>query len=191
MKDGCKCNRSAKTLNQLFYEKLCAFTIDEKYIEPIKDEFLKCFNESVKEGTTTLTILKARKTETDKKLEALEERFAIGEINSELYQKFVSKYNGYRGKLELQELMFPNGIFYNREKNEYRTTEPNPVMFTIAEISRSFEGKNKGDNGFFQLLSPSVPHTIPNLNELLADTRDMARIWDLYGHLVKDRPQGL
>ncbi|HWY09918.1 MAG TPA: recombinase family protein, partial [Bacteroidia bacterium] len=40
-KKGCKCNRSAKTLNQLFYEKLCAFTIDEKYIEPIKDEFLK------------------------------------------------------------------------------------------------------------------------------------------------------
>lgn len=197
MKDGCKCNRSAKTLNQLFYEKLGKFTIDEKYIEPIKDEFLKYFNESVKESTTTLTILKARKTETEKKIEALEERFAIGEINNELFQKFVSKYkkerseiitdidrfsfgtsnlekklekyiqiltkpaqlwasNGYRGKLELQELLFPKGILYDREKNKYRTIETNPVMFTIAEISRSLGGNKKRDNGFNHQLSPSV-----------------------------------
>lgn len=62
-----------------------------------------------------------------------------------------------KGKLELQELMFPKGILFDREKNDYRTIETNPVMFTIVEISRSLEGKNKGDLELFNSKSPSVP----------------------------------
>ncbi len=30
------------------------------------------------------------------------------------------------------------------------------------------------------------PPSRPNMNELLKDTRDFARIWDLYGHLIGD-----
>ncbi|HWY13386.1 MAG TPA: hypothetical protein VN026_18810, partial [Bacteroidia bacterium] len=132
-------------------------------------------------------ILKVRKKETEKKIEALDERFAIGEIKNELYQKFIGKFkkerseinaeidglsfgnsnlenklekyiqiltkpaqlwasNSYRGKLELQELMFPKGILFDREKNDYRTIETNPVVFTIAEISRSLAEIKKPDS---------------------------------------------
>ena len=31
-----------------------------------------------------------------------------------------------------------------------------------------------------------VPPSRPNMNEILEDTRDFARIWDLNGHLIKN-----
>ena len=52
-------------------------------------------------------------------------------------------------------------------------------------------GKLERKTPEFQAFSRYVPHTIPNLNELLEDTRDLARIWDLYGHLIKETGQGL
>lgn len=39
--------------------------------------------------------------------------------------------------------------------------------------------------------SKTIHLTIPNMNELLSDTRDLARIWDLYRHLVEDRESGI
>jgi site-specific DNA recombinase len=195
---GCKCNRSAKTLNQLFIEKLRNYILLEKYIEPAKEEFIKCFHESAKESIDTLNVLKGRSKETTQRIDALEERYAIGEIDKELYLKFISKYrkekldistemdtlnfensnlekrvekycqilgnlphlwasNGYKGKLELQELMFPKGIVYDREISNYRTTEINEVAFAMTEIARDIEGNEKGDLGNFYQKSPSVP----------------------------------
>ena len=63
----------------------------------------------------------------------------------------------YKGKLELQELMFPKGIVYDREISNYRTTEINEVAFAMTEIARDIEGKDKGDSGNFYQKSPSVP----------------------------------
>jgi len=53
--------------------------------------------------------------------------------------------NGYKGKLELQELMFPKGIVYDREISNYRTTEINEVAFAMTEIARDIEGNEKRD----------------------------------------------
>lgn len=197
---GCKCNRSAKTLNDLFIEKLCEYKLIAKYIEPTKDEFIRSFNESAKESINTVEVLKGRFNETVKKIEAIEERFAVGEIDRELYLKFISKYkkekldistemdtlsfensnlekrvekycqillntpelwdcNGYKGKLELQELLFPKGIVYNRETNDYRTPEINEVAFAMAEITRGLAVKEKRDSGKFSLKSPLVAGT--------------------------------
>ena len=65
--------------------------------------------------------------------------------------------NGYKGKLELQELMFPKGIVYDREISNYRTIEINEVAFAMTEIARDIEGNEKGDLGNFYQKSPSVP----------------------------------
>ena len=89
---GCKCNRSAKTLNELFIEELRKYTLMEKYIEPVKLEFIKCFHKSAKQSINQLALLKIQLMETNKKIEAIEERFAIGELEKELYLKFLSKY---------------------------------------------------------------------------------------------------
>jgi len=36
-----------------------------------------------------------------------------------------------------------------------------------------------------------VPPSTPNINEILDDTRAYARIWDLYGHLIKESQNSL
>ena len=151
-----------------------------------------------KESINRIDVLKTHLKETVKKIEALEECYATGEIEKDLYQKFISKYikekldintelgsmtfensnlekrlekycqilrnlpllwdsNSYKGKLELQELMFPQGILFDRENTNFRTPEINEVAFTINEISKGLEEKNKGDLDNFDLKSPSVP----------------------------------
>ena len=76
------------------------------------------------------------------------------------------KSNGYKGKLELQELMFPKGILYNKEKGDFRTPEINEVAFAMAEIARGVEGKDLSSliNGF------------QSLRELMNSTRSHFRL---------------
>lgn len=150
--------------------------------------FTKKFNESAKKSITHLAILKGRLTEIANKIEAIEERYAIGELEKDLYTKFISKYrieksdvskeidsldfknsnlekrverycqilqnlpslwksSGYKGKLELQELLFPKGIMYDREKSDYRTTEINEVAFAMAQIAKGLARNEKEDSG--------------------------------------------
>lgn len=208
-KQGCKCNRSAKTLNQLFIEKLCNLTIDEKYKEPVKDLFIKYFYKESEESLSHISILKGRLTETETKIESLEERFALGEITSELFQKFIAKFrkekleitteisdlsfensnlekrvekylciltkpatlwvsNDYKGKLELQNLLFPSGLLFQRENNDYRTPETNPVIFVMSQLSTDLGGKLKGTFGLYNQKSLSVPRRRLELPHLTA-----------------------
>ena len=195
---GCKCNRSAKTLNQLFLEKLEEYVLLEKFVAPAIDEFLSYFDEREEQSSDELAILKPRHTEISQKLEKLEERFAIGEIERETFLKFKGKFqkerldiltemdilkveksnlvkkvekfcmllqnlpliwesNSYMGKVELQELLFPKGIEYDREINDYRTPEIDYVAFAISQIARDTDAKLKGDLGNYNLKSPFVP----------------------------------
>lgn len=199
-KIGCKCNKSAKTLNQLFIEKLQEYHLLKKYVEPTKDEFIKSFNENAKDRIESFTLLKGRFTETEKKIEGMEERYAIGDLEKELYVKYITKFrkekleirsemdtlsdensnlvkrvekycqilqnlpllwssNKYKGKLELQELLFPRGIAYDKETSSYRTLEINEVAFVMIDIARDIAKKDKGDFGLYNQKSPSVPGT--------------------------------
>ena len=53
--------------------------------------------------------------------------------------------SGYRAKLELQELLFPQGIIYDREKGIYRTPEINDVVFAFSQLAKGFSGNEKPD----------------------------------------------
>lgn len=197
-KTGCKCNRSAKSLNDLFLKGLFGYTFSSDLIAPVKYEFTKFFDENMKEMEKDVEILKGRLTETVKRIETLEERFAIGEIDRELYGKFNTKYrkekleiltemdkkqfknsnlekwldkycqvltnlpslwtsSSYMGKLELQELLFPKGILYDRKNNCFRTPEINSVAVLMSQIARERTENEKGDIGVFYQLSPFVP----------------------------------
>ena len=195
---GCKCNKSAKMLNELFVKELEQFSIDPKYIEPIKDEFIKYFNKANEETKENVELLKSRLIEVTTKIDTIEERFAIGEIDKELYTKFIGNYrkdrlaisteisesefknsnlekrlkkyceifknlpllwtsSGYRGKLELQELLFPKGILYDRKKEGFRTPEINQVALVMSQIARQTDPNKKADSNQFCYLSAFVP----------------------------------
>ncbi|MBC7411709.1 MAG: recombinase family protein [Bacteroidia bacterium] len=196
-KIGCKCNRSAKTLNELFMEHLRSYHLHHNALAPVKDEFIKLFHENAKDSVNNVSLLKGRLKDLKNKIEVLEERYAIGEIDKELFTKFSTKYrtektdlsteidslsfensnlekcvekyaqlltklpilwssNGYKGKLELQELLFPEGIVYDREISNYRTPKINEAVFAMAQLAKLTTQNKKGTLSNNYLKSPCV-----------------------------------
>ncbi|CCY34927.1 putative uncharacterized protein [Alistipes sp. CAG:831] len=49
-------------------------------------------------------------------------------------------------RVKLQNLLFPNGIFWNHEKRDYRTPEKNAVFDIIGKISDSYKMKTEAEN---------------------------------------------
>jgi hypothetical protein len=62
--------------------------------------------------------------------------------------------------------------------------EVNRVVALIANLSKDLEQIKKPDFSNFEEKSGSVPPPRPNMNEIIEATRDLAHIWDLYGHLI-------
>lgn len=64
----------------------------------------------------------------------------------------------YQRKLEIQEMVFPEGIMYDREIDHYRTTKINSVVLAISQLSRDLEGVEKGKtacvSGFSNVVGP-------------------------------------
>jgi len=75
---------------------------------------------------------------------------------------------------------------YDTKIEYYRTPEVNRVIARIAQLSRGSGEIKKPDFSNFEGKSGLVPPSRPNMNDILEDTRDLARIWDLYGHLLKE-----
>jgi hypothetical protein len=61
----------------------------------------------------------------------------------------------------------------------YRTPKVNSLFGCVAHLSRGLEENKKSDLTNLIEKSPSVTTSRPNMNEILEDTRDMARFWDL------------
>lgn len=199
-KNGCKCNRNTQIMHKSFLKRLDQLAIPEREIEPVKDEFIRFFNDTEKENIEVAEKLKIALIEVNRKIEAIEERFTLGEIERDLYQKFIGKYKGekteilkkldnyetenlnlqksvnlygqllaklpylwgktdYKGKVDLQNILFPSGLLFDRENNDYRTNEINDVVFEMKRIERDSAGNDKGDFDNFYQKSPLVPPT--------------------------------
>ncbi|MGB3946897.1 MAG: recombinase family protein [Bacteroidia bacterium] len=184
-KKGRKCNRNAEHMHEIFINLLGKYSINSTLIEPLKDELLFRYNELNKTNMEDSKLIKGELNEIDKKISKVEERYVYGEIEKDLYDKFISKlkkekseiqqkfdeinfqlsnpeeYVKYSLKLasklaeiwlskdysikeELQYLLFPKGIHYNREKDDYRTNEVNTFFREIALITSERESVKKG-----------------------------------------------
>ena len=89
---GCNCSKSAIKLHDEFAEELSKYEIPKKFSEEMKLVMEYTFTELTKETTSSTTVSKKKSSETKKKINILEERFALGEINQEIYTKFRHKY---------------------------------------------------------------------------------------------------
>lgn len=88
---GCRCNRSAKAMHSLFADLLKSYEINRLYLAPLKEQFLhvcEVLNDSGKEDR--LSMQQSLST-LNTKLEKLEERFAFGEIDREIFEKVAGK----------------------------------------------------------------------------------------------------
>ncbi len=196
-KKGCKCNRSAKALNNKFESLLNRYALNEKYIEPIKSGFMYVFNESTAEIQQTERALKTKLTEINNKIEAVEEKLILSEIDREVYNKFKTKYlqeknevsaglqkfnfnlsnlenciekycyllmkpsqlwasSDFKNKTIIQNIVFPNGLVFDRKNDDYRTENINEVISCFALLSKDLENEKSRPSNLFLEKSASV-----------------------------------
>ena len=89
---GCGCNHSAKQLNEQFKTILQQFSFNESYMEIIKVQLSKVYEKKNVSNKEEEIQMKKQLTEIETKLEKLEEKYIMEEIDREMYQKFASKY---------------------------------------------------------------------------------------------------
>ncbi len=194
---GCNVNRSAKVMHQLFIDLLKSFQVEKQEQEVIKMQIEEQIAGFFKTGIENTKQLKVRLAETQKKKEAIEERFALGEIDRSIYEKFKGKFEkecfdieqelnksgsyssnlkkvidftvrvclnplilwnkaNLFGKRIFQNLLFPEGIIYNRELDQYRTTRINSFFSLINCVSMGLGENKKGESPYLNEKSPLV-----------------------------------
>ncbi|EDP97013.1 serine type site-specific recombinase [Kordia algicida OT-1] len=180
---GCCGYKRAYKLNEKFKTFLASFQIDEHIIEPLKLQMKYTFDYFNESNKDVIEHLKYNLKATKEKIEKVEERFVYGEINMELYNKFInklkseeaeilkeieksgiekSKFNLYvenslkllanlpktwelssfTVKQKLQNLLFPNGIRYNRENDSYLSFEISPILTVTSTLSVNYNQIN-------------------------------------------------
>ncbi len=90
---GCKSNKSAKNLHSQFQELLTGLKLNKDLI-PLAEEGIRLLFRSIfKDQLEEQQLIQTRKNEILRKLELVEERFAIGEITLEIFEKYKNKYH--------------------------------------------------------------------------------------------------
>jgi hypothetical protein len=98
---GCKCNKSAKELHKLFEEELDKLTLKEENIKPLLYALENVYYELSKDSIEEETSLKAQLAEINKKIDSIEESyFALKEMSRETFEKFNTKYQEEKTKIE-------------------------------------------------------------------------------------------
>jgi site-specific DNA recombinase len=195
---GCKCNRNAKELHDLFGKFLGYFAIAPELIEPLKEQLTYTFEEMNKENAELQKRLESQLKDIAGRIETIEERFILREITKDLYDKFIGKYKDEKREVleqlqkvdfglsnlnkyisfavnlscnlqemwqlsdlatkeKLQNLVFPEGIYYDRENGTYRTERTNAVFELIHSLSNRNIETERGQINPEIDLSPSVP----------------------------------
>ena len=88
---GCKCNRNADTLHDLFRHLLGSYSVSEDFNEALKEQMQYTYHNLTDANSDEKRELKKKLSEATEKLNKLEERFAYGEIERELYLKVSEK----------------------------------------------------------------------------------------------------
>jgi site-specific DNA recombinase len=195
---GCRCNRSAKAMHELFQRQLSNYQLDRRFVEPLKEQLLNVYSNLTETGRDIRRSNKKKVRELQEKLEVLEERYAFGEIDRNIFEKIGAKLKieiqalrkeidsdadqlsnpekfieyalkmcvnlpdlwvsgDYHQRVKLQEIVFPEGILYNRKKDDYRTLRVNEILEVISSFSSSSGENKKGKSKIFFDFPASVP----------------------------------
>lgn len=79
----------------------------------------------------------------------------------------------YLQKQQLQFLVFPDGMYYNRKKDECRTERVNSVFLSIAKLARTTGEIKDGNRGGNSNVAVSVAGTVLNSNQLFKDLKEI------------------
>lgn len=144
---GCHSNKSAKQAHEQFKQLLSVFQVHPDYVELTGEYIKELFTVVLNDQFEDQRMIKAKMTEVNERIEAVQERFAIGAIDNDLYSKFVSKYSNEREDLQKQlAKMALSGSNLDKCVNSLVETCRNPLQ--TWEIS-SIDGRMRVQNLFF------------------------------------------
>ena len=194
---GCSCTKSAKQLHKQFATVLSSFRVDSKYEDIIKDVMVYTYDAVTNEIRDNEANVKKQLTNLNSKIDAIEERFAIGEIDTDIYNKFKSKYiqeqkvlqanltgstisssnlqiaintalkmssklsevwvsGDLQQKKKIQNLVFPSGIGYDKQKGRVQTKRVNSIFSSIPLLSKDIDKLKNGEPINFNQFSARV-----------------------------------
>ena len=97
---GCSCNKSAKALHTTFTDDLKTYQLEPKYRDIVKEVMTYTYDNITKELRTRKKSIKKTITELNTKIDSIEERYALGELDSTIYKKFKDKYETQKDELQ-------------------------------------------------------------------------------------------
>ncbi len=196
---GCKCNKRADDLHEIITDKLSEYTVDinDDYRTLLKAQVIATYHQLNEDKEEVKSTLEKQLLEVEGKIERLEERFIMEEIDRDMFTKYKEKFvaervsinsniakNGnkvsnleqcvdnaltmasklaslwasgeYEYKQALQNLVFPEGMTYNRKKDQCRTLRVNSVFRYIAVVARVSREEKSGHGTLSSAVSASV-----------------------------------
>ena len=97
---GCKCNKSARHLHQKFEEILDHYSLKKQYVNPIIDAISELYFKRSSESIDESAGIKTKITEVEQNLATIEERYALGKINDEIFERTSLKFKAEKKALE-------------------------------------------------------------------------------------------
>lgn len=107
---GCNNNRSAEFLHQKFTSLLAQFSVNQNYTALLEKQLRYVYdylNQSKQQAAATL---KHRSSEVRKRIEQIEERFILGEVDKGLYEKYRAKYQDELAMIEAEAAQMQTGL---------------------------------------------------------------------------------
>jgi site-specific DNA recombinase len=89
---GCKCNRNAEVMHEKFQHYLNSFTVITKFIDPLIKQMQYTYSNLTEANSDEKQVLVKKLNEVKSKLFKVEERFACGEIEKEVYVNVSGKF---------------------------------------------------------------------------------------------------
>jgi site-specific DNA recombinase len=128
-KTGCKCNRNAEVMHEKFQEYLNTYKIVQEYLEPLKKQMEYTYSNLTDYNSDEKRVIATKLGEVREKLNKVEERFACGEIEREVYLKVSEKLRTEMDNFE-KSMLSVSHSFSNHEELINYTLE---TLVTIGE----------------------------------------------------------
>ena len=119
---GCKLNVSAKKIHHKWENLLEDLQLDSKLIPAIRVSLERKLEKLEKVNMEDIKPLKKRLTQINNKIEAIEERFAVGEISLDIYEKYRKKFESERAPI-IHELQKSETQVSNHSKTTQKALE--------------------------------------------------------------------
>lgn len=99
---GCKVNRNAKQVHNLFLSELKKYTVPEHFISPIRDQLKALLSGYFDSQKEELRLLKAQLPNIEVKIDKLETKYLFDEIPASLYEKHKERLEAEKSKIEAE-----------------------------------------------------------------------------------------